>query len=346
MSWRARAFALAASAYVAFAVCPPVIARMRGEALRQRQPAPDMFFSGAPAVLHPDRSPSFAVPDAAAHTTIAVSDVGTNAVYAFTAGGKLTAKITALDVPQGLAFDSAGDLFVADTGANEILEYASDLRTLKPILNDPNQFPAGVAIAPGTELVGVTNIVSAPDGGAGSVSFYAKGATAPCVTVYNAVFTRVDFGAFDAAGNFYVDGQRYDGSFVAGVVRGGCKATTIAPLTLRNAVFFPGGVQVTPSGDIAILDQFAMAVYTYAPPVRDVLGMPRTRTPLSSLIDPIGFAFAKHAAQLWVADFGFNSPQKFIPGTLDAFAFPQGGAPRATIRGLSEPTGVAVRPNE
>jgi len=282
-------------------------------------------------------SKGFATVDAGTVGAVIVSDAGTNDVDVYTTTGKLTATITGFSEPQGLAMapDPAGLLYVADTANSNILAYKRDYKTLAATLNDSGQFPAGVAYDYTNSIVGVTNIISTA-GGPGSVSFYKKGATTPCVTVANSDWARVYFGAFDDTGNFYIDGEDPNGLVLVGEVTGECKAKAITTLTTANAISFPGGIQVTKEDKIAIDDQLGAAIYSYNPPVGGALGSPIATTPLTGSSDPVTVALTKYNEHVWTADAGLASSLEF--------AFPAGGSPSQTISGLVQPIGVALTP--
>jgi len=303
---------------------------------RQGPQTSSVLRPGVNVVSNPDLSAGFADVDAATKAAIIVSDAGTNDVYVYSTAGKLTATITGFNEPQGLGGDALGDLYVANTGNSDVLVYPNTYKKIKATLTDPGQSPVGVDVTP-TGVVGVTNIITTA-GGPGSVSFYAKGKTTPCVTVANANWGRVYFGAFDDAGNFYIDGETPSGAVIVGVVKGECKAKAITTLTTANTITFPGGVHVSPTDKIAIDDQSGAAIYTYNPPVKNALGTPVSTTPITGASDPVTFAFTKTAADVWTADAGLAESLEY--------KYPAGGSPVKTITGFTQPIGVVVTPLE
>ncbi len=281
----------------------------------------------------------FAEPDAKSSGNIIVSDAGANIVDVLTTAGKPVATISAnLSEPQGLATDKTGNLYIANTGASDIIVYKSDYKTVSATLSDPGQYPVGVSVSAGSGLVGVTNIITT-GGLRGSVSFYGVGKTTPCNTVYGAGFSRVYFGAFDAHGNYFVDGQNALGATLVGEVSGGCAAKGIVTLKTSNAITFPGGIEVTPAGTIAIDDQSGPNIYTYSAPTASGLGSPVATTPLTGAGDPVTFAFNAAASDVYTADAVFASAYEY--------AYPKGGNPIQTITdNFIQPIGVAVTPAE
>ncbi|MBD5656612.1 MAG: hypothetical protein IAI50_15745, partial [Candidatus Eremiobacteraeota bacterium] len=209
---------------------------------------------------------------AATGNTFAVSDAENNVVDIFNSSGKLIAQLSNFSEPQGLASDIDGNLYIADTSNSQIQIYAAGFKGKATILADPNQYPVGVDSFNRGQFVAVTNIIST-SGGAGSVIIYKDGKAGKAIS--STSFARIYFCAFDATGNLYIDGENAEGIAVVGEIAG---ATTggakIATLSAGNSIAFVGGVQVTTTGDIAIGDQEAAAIYTYTPPVGGKFGMP------------------------------------------------------------------------
>jgi hypothetical protein len=268
------------------------------------------------------------------------SDYVNNAVYILGARGTRLATLTGFANPSGLATDASRNLYVANEGAANILAYAPPYTGAPTTLNDPGQFPVDVAVD-GHGNVAACNIGS-PSFGSGSVTLYAAGSTNPTNTISSAALREVYFCAFDANGNLYLDGLDPTYSFfVAGEIVGGISGTSIATLTTSNTISYPGGVQVTTSGQIAFMDQGpGPAIYTYNPPISGSLGSPVATTPLAGANDPVTFAFDKGMRHVFTADAGLVS-------AID-YAYPAGGSPLRTHKlprsGL--PIGVATIPTE
>jgi hypothetical protein len=264
-----------------------------------------------------------------------ISEIAFNTVSVYGRNGQLNAILsTGLSEPQGLATDAAENLYVANTLKNNVLVYPKPYRSARLTLSDANQYPAGVAVSQ-TGIVGVTNNQSV-SGGSGSVSFYAKGSTVPCVTVSDPNWSRFYFAAFDASGTLYVDGQNSTGHTLVGDVSGGCGATSITTLTVGNTIQFPGGVQVQ-SGNILIDDQMVPAIYTYGPPSGGSLGSPIATTLLTSGTDPVTFAMMKDGLSFWAASNGAQA------GGFK-YTYPGGLLTKSITDGFLIAIGVAVNP--
>jgi DNA-binding beta-propeller fold protein YncE len=123
-----------------------------------------------------------------------------------------------------------------------------------------------------------------------------------------------------------------------GVIRGGCSTKALTILSTANEISASWGIQVTPTGKIAVADQENPTIYTYDPPVKDALGTPIATTPLTGVEDPAQFAFMKSGAYLFVAAEASNKALKF--------AYPAGGNALKSIGGrhMDGPVGVVVTP--
>ncbi|MBD5655870.1 MAG: hypothetical protein IAI50_11925, partial [Candidatus Eremiobacteraeota bacterium] len=93
----------------------------------------------------------------------------------------------------------------------------------------------------------------------------------------------------------------------------------------------------TTTGDIAIGDQEAAAIYTYKPPVGGKFGMPVYTTPISGS-DPVGFAFTSTMADLYTVD-GARAE-------LLQYSYPKGTLGQSIGIPGGEPIGVAIVPTQ
>jgi hypothetical protein len=280
--------------------------------------------------------------------SIIVSDSSNNVVDIFSASGKQTAQLTGFSQPQGLALDKTGNLYVADTNNSRIQVYASGFTTSPTTINDPGEAPVAIAIDNKGNLA-VTNIITTSDG-PGSVSFFNKGGSL-LSTISNADFAKVLFDAFDRKGNLYIDGTNASGAFVAGEIAGGVNGKAITILTTGNTIGYPGGIEVSMKGDIAIDDQENRAIFTYNAPAQGSFGMPTATTTLTGAGDPINFVFVRSNKAIWVSDPAgagaspaSGPPPKALVSSADKYPYPAGGGSTRDILFShgSQPTGVVV----
>lgn len=281
--------------------------------------------------------------------SIIVSDATDNVVDIFNVAGKQTAQLTGFSQPQGLALDTAGDLYVADTGNSRIQVYTAGFKGTPTTINDPGESPASVTIDSKGNL-GVTNILTT-SGGPGSVSFFNKGGTL-LTTLSNANFAKIIFDAFDDKGDLYIDGTNASGAFVAGEVVGGVSGKAITILATGNAIGYPGGIAISSTGKIALDDQENLTIFTYNAPVKGSLGMPIATTPLTGAGDPISFAFTRTNKHIWVADAArglsapsvSGEPNKVLVSSADKYRYSKGGATSKDIffKHGAQPDGIVL----
>ncbi len=282
--------------------------------------------------------------------SIIVSDASDNVVDIFNAAGVQTAQLTGFSLPQGLALDTAGSLYVADTNNSRIQVYAAGFKGTPTTINDPGEAPVSVTIDSKGNL-GVANILTTSSG-PGSVSFFNKGGTL-LTTLSNPNFAKVLFDAFDDKGNLYIDGTNASGAFVAGEVVGGVSGMAITILTTGNSVGFPGGIAISSMHKIALDDQENLEIFTYNAPVKGSLGMPIATTPLTGAGDPISFAFTRTNKHIWVADAAHAEssapvePNKFLVSSADKYRYPKGGATSKDIffKHGAQPDGIVLTQN-
>jgi hypothetical protein len=266
--------------------------------------------------------------------TAFVSDSNNNAVYVIRRG-QLAATL-AVDGPAGLAVDASHNLYVANVAGSNVLVYAPPYNGTPTVLSDSGFRPNGVAVDANGN-VAVTSFES-NSYGPGSIAFYAKGATSPTKTIIaDSKFAGDYYCAFDASGNLYLDSKNGSGPFEAGEVVGGIGGKTVKPLTTENLLQYPGGMQVTNSGKIAILDQGegsgTPTIYAYNPPSHGSLGKPVATTPLSSSNNALAFAFEdRNDRYVLTADTFLTPNSKRVKGAhqdqigqTQLFNYPLGG---------------------
>lgn len=180
-----------------------------------------------------------------------ISDYGNNDVTVFDFPQKsVIGTIGSLSNPQGMWIDGSSNLWIANTGASDILEYAKPWNGA-PIgtLPDANQYPADVTLDASGNVY-ASSVISASGGG--NVVMYPHGSgSGNQLDMKNACFNCY-FLAVDRAGNVWVDG--FDSAFAPIVGYwgpGGKGSFTKVGITFN----FPGGIEFDRRGDLLLVDQ-------------------------------------------------------------------------------------------
>lgn len=301
-------------------------------------PAPSVLLSRRmPIVSSPALYPSWRTGDAITPEVYAV-DLNSNAVKIYSALGShaLKGTITGLAAPQGIGVDSLGNLYVANTSAQNVLVYKPGQTSPFLTLDDAGSFPVAVAVTLTGEVI-VANFCSGGGSqctGNGSIYGYKKGATTHSVTYGNANILSPYFVTTDAQNHVYVDGfsTEISGVPVACEYTSGHSTCT----NLGIGFNFPGGIQIDKTGDLALVDQAGSGGSTlsvYAPGS----AVPESTILLCKNISPtqpcdvIGFALTSGNKAFWDAYYASDlHPVKLAKQTQE-FKYPDGVSSVSTI---------------
>jgi hypothetical protein len=203
--------------------------------------------------------------------------------------------------PQGMAVDRTGDLYVTNTGDDDVLVYPRGATSPNATLNDPNKFPEDVAIA-SDGTVYVANVFG-PIGASGNVVAYARGASNPTKTFADKHFRHVIGVAVDKSGDLFVSYDATPGSGSGSVVefKGGKDKATETHIRLGGA----GGVGFDRAGHLLVIDQAVPSLNVYE------VG---NREPVHQLTLPgrsAFFSFNKDSTRLYVADYALGEIDEF-----------------------------------
>ena len=182
-----------------------------------------------------------------------ISDSGTESMYIFTLPAlRLEATIPGFEEPQGLCSNTSGDVWVANSGTDQML-LLSRTGTLLKTIDDLIGYPVGCAVDPTNGNLAVFNlygISTIP----GEILVYRDASGTPTVqTIPN--FLYYYFGGFDTNGNLFADGKDESGNLTLGEVPAGSNTGHQITIT-GGTVYFPGLVQWYRLGnDLAVGDQ-------------------------------------------------------------------------------------------
>jgi hypothetical protein len=310
---------------------PPALQSAASSVTASSVSMPPTTARGARAAVHTSHVRSWIDPAAKSGPLVYVTDSGTNTaqVYSYPAL-KNVGTIGDLDNPQGDCVDKNNNVWIVNTQASQILEYAHGGTTPIATLSDPNQYPVGCSFDPTTGNLAVSNFYST-SGPPGSVSIYSN-ATGTPATFTPPGFAVVYYLGYDAKGTLYLDGIDSGSSFLFSSFNGK-KFTSI---TLDHPIGGPGTVQVV--GDrVVVGDQTNGDNAAYGFKIHGSNGTLVKTTALTGANDVVQFNIYKNS--LVGADINFSSGS-----TVDRFKYPAGGSPVKSTPGLSAPIGAVVSP--
>jgi hypothetical protein len=285
---------------------------------------------GAARPVNPAHQRSWMNPAAKSQALAYVTDSGTNTVVVYSYPNlKQVGTLTGFDNPQGDCIDASGNVWIVNTEASQLLEYAHGGTTPIATLSDPGQYPVGCSFDPTTGDLAVSNFYST-NGPPGSVAIY-KNASGSPATYTPPNFAVVYYLGYDKKGALYLDGIDSGSGFLFASFNGK-KFTSIV---LDHAIGGPGAVQAV-GNRVVVGDQTNGNNAAYAFTIHGTKGTLVKTTPLSGTNDVVQFNIYKNA--LVGADLNFNG------STLDRFKYPAGGAPVKSTSGLNAPIGTVISP--
>jgi hypothetical protein len=284
--------------------------------------------------VHPDPSESWISPDAVnAPALLYVSDSKSYDVYMYSFPAlKLTGKLTGFFEPQGECSDKRGDVWIANTGSFQILEYARGRKNPIRSLSDPSGHPVSCAIDPITGNLAVTDLFG--NSGAGGVLVYKNAAGTPTPYSNPSQFYYY-FDGYDAKGNLYVSGQSRKRSYMLSVLPKGKKS--MSTVTVRGGtIYFPGTVQIVGAtlalGDQKCKDQKRSCLYQAT--ISGTTATIKHTTPLNGSCD-VGQVVIEGRQLAGGERCGIGS-------STNVWAYPAGGAPTKRAKGVGVPVGAAI----
>jgi len=265
-----------------------------------------------------------------------ISDLGNFdvRVYAYPSL-KPVGKLTGFDQPQGECADTSGNVWIANTEAMQMREYAHGGTTPIAKLGDALGYPVGCAIDPHSGDLAVTNIQNFS--GAAAVLVYKHARGTPAVYGNKTLYSYY-FAGYDPSGNLYVSGADSQHVFAVGVLPQGAHSIALVAVS-GGTIYFPGTVAWSGSklvlGDQRCKNSATSCLYSLA--VSGKTARIVGTTPLGGACD---------VAQAWVGpsrvaggDYANCSHQG---SSADLWPYPAGGKPSARATGLQQPVGAVV----
>ena len=256
-----------------------------------------------------------------------VTDTVTSDVYVFSyPKGKLKQTLTGLTDPAGECIDAQGNVFIANTGGSNIVEYGHGGTSPIAKLKDPGFFPIGCSVNPVTGDLAVTNF-SSSSSGQGNVVIYRHAKGRPRGNYTDSQVNEMLLCGYDAQGNLFVSGQTAGSApAFAELPKGGSK---LVDVSLDQAIQSAGGVQWD-GKYVAIGDQAANTIYQFS--FNGTQGKKMGSTPLGG---------ATQVFQFWIDGSKVVGPDTY-GSDVDVWSYPAGGSPVKQIGGLYVPLGTVV----
>jgi len=291
---------------------------------------PTTAHAGIANPAHTSHGHSWMNPAARSGALLYITDNGTNTVVIYSYPAlKVVGTLTGFDNVQGDCVDASGNVWIDNTQASQMLEYAHGGTSPIATLNDPGQYPVGCSVDPTSGDLAVSNFYST-SGPPGSVSIY-KNATGAPATFTPPSFAVVYYLGYDKHGTLYLDGIDSGSAFLFASFNG----KKFKAMTLQQPIGGPGAVQAV-GNTIVVGDQTNGNNAAYAFAIKGSTGKLVKTTPLTGANDIVQFNIYKNA--LVGGDLNFNG------STADRFKYPAGGAPKKTVAGLNAPIGAVISP--
>jgi hypothetical protein len=286
----------------------------------------------------PDRAASWLSTQAAKRGPLLyISDFYNFDVYVYSVPSlKPVGKLTGFLEPEGECSDAHGNVWIANTGNQQMLEFKPGGKSAIDTLADPLGYPVGCAIDAVTGNLAVANIFGVS--GAGGILVYKHASGTPDLYANPNQFYYY-FDGYDAKGNLYASGMTSKNVYALSALRLGEK--TMASLSIRGGkLYFPGTVLW--NGPALVLgDQQCSGGTSSCLYEASVSGTTVSVTKKIPLADSCDVAqVALHGKQLFGGD--YESCTHVKSSSIDRWTYPAGGKPTESVTGVYDPIGAAI----
>jgi DNA-binding beta-propeller fold protein YncE len=232
----------------------------------------------------------------------------------YVAAGSLTALLSSnLNNPVGLAVDGAGDVYIADSGGNAIMEWTPSGAVSTTLVSSNLNNPHGVA-------VDANGNVYIADSGHNAIKEWTK-SNGTVIALVSSNLNNPLGVAVDGAGNVYI------ADTFNNAVKEWTPANSNVTVLVSSGLFFPSGTAVDAAGNVYIADSGHNAIKKWTAANSNIT----TLAPLN-LNNPLGVA-VDGSGNVYIADTGDSAIKKWTAAN---------GNTATLASGLAGPSGVAV----
>jgi hypothetical protein len=299
-----------------------------------------------PLEVRPDRHRSWVSPDAAnAAQLLFESDLGTDDVYIFALPDMtLKGTLTGFKEPLGECSDNHGNVWIANSLKNEMLEYSRSGALLNKIAR-PNLNPWACAVNPVNGDLAITQ-ENRPHFQPGQVFVYSNPSSVPMI-LRNPVQVFYFYAAYDPRGDLWIDGTDALGHSMLSK----CDAASCTTIGLSGGSIIAAGTIAwdKDNGTWVVFDQYcrdAPSFCSYPVSARGVVGTPTTYLSYTGggLCDLIQVAMVSTGKRPIVVGGDNEYPcGSYKTGSVNRWAYPAGGNPmNSNVGSVFYPWGAAV----
>jgi hypothetical protein len=228
----------------------------------------------------------------------------------------------------GLCTDKKGNVFVANTNANNVVEYAHGGKKPIATLNEDGYQPDSCAVDPVSGDLAVTNLAYYKYGsGMANLVIFRHATGHPQPYTIPTIYAYYMCG-YDGRGNLIVDGYGYGSHGAPGFAILPHGAQHLQKLTLNPEPAAPGGIQW--DGKYWAIGDAYSTIYRF-----DVTGSKGTKVGTTTLAE------SSTVFEFFISGDRIVAPEHET-GKVQIFPYPGGGAPVGTIRGLNLPFGATI----
>lgn len=263
-----------------------------------------------------------------------VSSFGNFDVYVYSIPSlNLVERLSGFNEPQGECSDAAGNLWIANTGTQQMLKFAPLARKPSATLTDSVGYPVGCAVDARTGDLAVTDIFGTS--GQGGILIYRNAAGTPKLYADSTEYYYY-FAAYDDKDDLYTSGLTFGNVYSLSLLPRG--ARSMETVAIRGATLhYPGSV-IWSESRLLLGDQECRGVKT------SCLYEGSTSGRSVSIAKSISLTGSCDVAQVAIASsqmFGGDRCSKDESRT-QRWTFPAGGKPSKSVAGVKDPIGAAI----